>query len=260
MFHQLFLKKKPFLQLGFALLIALLTFVVPTMSVSAQAFELPPQCESLQQEVWSTQSVIASLTNELNEADFSEKSVIAKEIHQETILEDQEIAKLNACVAANPGLPPLNATLTGTFSVGTNFSGSNIHQEHTVPISMGIVFSTFRDEVNVSVPSENVPGFPIPVTESVNSVGTGTFNETTGAITVPTNLKFSAGVFGSSSANFMFTTGNSGTPDEVISVNGTLLNLQTGKITLVATARFSSGPLGGSDGVIIISGTISPLP
>jgi hypothetical protein len=266
MFYQWFLQKKHALQLGTALLIALLAFVVPTVSASAQTItantpaEIAPQCVVFQEEVSQTESVIASLTAELNGADFSERSVIAREIEQDTTLENKELAELNACVAANPGLPPLSATLTGTFSVGTNFLGSNIHQEHTIPISIGIVFSAFRDQVTVSIPSESVPGFPVSVTESVNSTGTGTFNKTTGAMTVPTNLNFSGGILGSSSANFLFTTGNSSTSDGVISVNGTPLNLQTGQITLVATAQFSGGPLGGSDGMIIISGTISPLP
>jgi hypothetical protein len=267
MFRQLFLKKKYSLQLGFAILIALLTFVGTTMSASArtlsatQASEIAPQCEVFEQNLLNIENTIAILTNELNKADFSERSVIAHEILQETNLENQQRAKLNACIAADPGLPPLSTTLTGTITFATNFNGSDF-QEHATPIQIGIVFSAFRDQVIFSFPSVNVPGFPISVTESVVSENTGTFSETTGAISVATELQFSAGVFGSSTADFTFTTGNSVSPDGVINLTGIPLNRQTKSIDLVGTTHFGSGdgPLAGSDGLIFISGTLGELP
>src|SRR5450432_4105761 len=202
MFRQLFLKKKQSLQLGCALLIALLTFIIPTVSASAHtvavkraAGEIAPQCVIFFEEVTNTENEIAILTAELNGADFSERSVIAHEILQQTTLESQESAKLNACVAANPGLPPLSATLTGTITFIVSADGL---QEHTAPISLGIVFSAFRDQVNFSFPSVNVPGFP--VTESALAAGTGTFNKTSGAMTEPAELLFAINVFGATNS------------------------------------------------------------
>lgn len=264
MVRQLFLKKKSSLQVGVAILIALLTFIVPTMSASAQTVavkqtaEIAPQCEIFQQEVTATENEIAILTTELNGADFSERSFIAREIRQQTTLENQELAKLNACVTANPGLPPLNATLTGTITFIISADGL---QEHTAPLSMGITFSPFRDQVNFSLPSVDVPGLPVSATESTVSAGTGTFNKTSGAITEATELLFTIHnpLAQNSTGAFTFTTGNSVSPDGQVIVDGSPLN-SSGGIELVAATHFTNGSLSGMDGAIFLIGKITPLP
>lgn len=175
----------------------------------------------------------------------------------------------SASVPVFVGQGPLNTTFTGTVTVRTTFSRAP--GPFVDSISIGLQFSADRKTVTLTslppiVSSTSVSGATITVTVSQTGGGVGTFDQATGAITMPITLSFRVVVTfgfvtlhdGTSTLAVLLSTGTERSPSGAFNDTGS--PLQNGTVKLVGDGTFSGDLLGGSDGSLIIAGAVSPQP
>jgi hypothetical protein len=248
---------------GSALLVMLLTFLVPTMSASAQtltpkrAAEIPPACQGIEAEIQAIQSDIAVLSDELSGENAAERAQTAREIGADTRQENQDEAALQVCIAAHPLLPLVNATLTGTVFYSATVLGG---RSGNAPISVGITFDPNTDTVVFPSSQTSISISPLTIDAVANA--SGTYNPKTGVINgagasfvihVPFPLS-------DSTSNVSFTTGTITSPNGTFTNTGFSFQFNNSTIALVTAGQAQGGTFGGNEFEISIVGTLSQWP
>jgi hypothetical protein len=174
---------------------------------------------------------------------------------------------------------PLQSTFVGTATLVTNSTDPRLATPPAAGITCGFEFSADRSAVRIvnlsPIVIGPITGLPIvgSVTVTITRIpgeGPGTFDVTTGSMTLPIGLHFAYDkhipvLLGDSDAAFGFPSGSPMTTASAISPGGSLTgtgsprNLATGAITLVGASRFTGGaPLSGLDCLLSLTGTMTP--
>lgn len=150
---------------------------------------------------------------------------------------------------------PLNSSFTGTATL--TISNPNTPTPFVEPLRMlPVVFSQDRCTVSlVSLPAI-VRTFPVPLGSNTATItrsngGIGTFDRSSGRMTVPLTLRLANThpLGGTSELSLTLSTAAPG---------GRALG--GGSFTLVGSGRFVGGFLNGSNATLVVSGTVSPAP
>ena len=183
---------------------------------------------------------------------------------------DENGIRGSASVTIFVGEGPLNTTFTGIATVKTTFSRAP--GPFVESVSIGLQFSADRKTVTITsfppiVNSTSVSGVNVTVTATQTGGGVGTFDPTTGSLSIPITLSFNvvatvAGVTihnGTSTLTAIFSTGRETSPSGAFTDVGSPMQAN-GAITEVCDGTFSGDLLGGSDASVVLAGSVSPHP
>jgi hypothetical protein len=169
------------------------------------------------------------------------------------------------------GVGPLNTTFSGTSTVKTTYSRAP--GPFFDSVSIGLQFSSDRKIVTVTslapIVSTTSPQQDVTVTVTVtlSSGGVGTFDPSTGTMTLPITLAFQVAVYvsgvqvhnGTSTLALVLSTGKETSPSGAFTDTGVPMQAD-GSITVVGDGMFSGDVLAGSDASVVLSGVVSPHP
>lgn len=172
-----------------------------------------------------------------------------------------QILLRNGHLRFGPNGMPLQTTLTCTYELEVDHPEPAVQGPHTDTTNITMEFSANRSQVrilNIPTITFQTPGGPATVNRVVrNGRQTGTFDDTTGKMTVPLDLEASSPI-GSSTASFDLTTETRN--ENGFSLSGSRLAQSTLNIKLVDATQLQSGPLGGNDCSLELDGQLSSSP
>lgn len=152
----------------------------------------------------------------------------------------------------------VTTTLAGTATLTT--SNSRARGPFAVPIAVGLFFDDSRSTVTVvSFPPITVRTTDGPVVVSRTGGANGSFTKSTGAMTLPVELRFDLPddtpiPIGDSNLSINLTTGSAA------GLTGARLDRTTRTIKLVGAATFDEGFLDGDQATLVVEGELAELP
>lgn len=172
---------------------------------------------------------------------------------------EQKSGALRTCELEHGGKPDLSTHLVGQATLTT--TDSSAKGPFTQNVSIGLLFHEFDHTIFdvTSFPAIVVGPFSTPVgnnTTTISLTGSvqGTFNPTSGSLSMKLPLHFHESLLVLSDSNLTITLST-----ETLHPAGSRLNA-AGHLTLTGSAIFQSGVLGGDVATLTVAGTIAPRP
>ena len=208
-------------------------------------------CKKIENQIKALEAKRLQLSNDLKE---TKSPYFAGEIKDINIQIAALKKKLDQCMLAHGHKLDLYATFTGKATLTTNNSDAKGPFIQSISASV-LFFKYYHDHFNVTgMPPIVVGPFDTPIGDNKTTVtlkgGVGSFNPSTGAMTLNLKLHFhhSLALAKDSDLNITLSTA-SGSPLD-----------SAGKITLSGSAKFKDGYLDGNTCTLVIKGTITPRP
>lgn len=231
---------------------------------------IPAQCKSAESTVKELEAELEDAYEEVQNAKGSGKASAGQ--HAFNAYKKLQEAKkaLNHCLI-EAGVPPppqpLDATFVGAYSVSTTHP--NAPGPFRGTITIGCRFSSDRTYVIITYfPAVVTDSFPLggilgsdQVTITEIGLGSGSFDQATGAMAISLSLNFhhSSSFLSDSTLALIMDTGTHTSLSGALTANGSPMDAQ-GMITLAGVGIFSNGNLGGSEASVFIAGQVSPHP